>query len=176
MSDIYDGPATVRIGDDERTVRVRLAGHVDPIDGRYHWQGTVFDELPGGVKLPQQITRVGRRQPRAGAHRRAAAAGRLFGRRRRCPAVCRSDDLAVAGPVAVTLIAITSTTTATTPPATPEISSGSSPSSPQRNPAHNPAASTEKPLSPWNTPCALPWTPSATSDEIHALPTPSVHP
>lgn len=56
MSDIYDGPATVRIGSDERTARVRLAGHVDPIDGRYHWQGTVFDDLPGGVKLPQQIT------------------------------------------------------------------------------------------------------------------------
>ncbi|MGZ5397537.1 MAG: DUF4873 domain-containing protein, partial [Mycobacterium sp.] len=32
-----------------------LAGHVDPIDGRYHWQGTVFDELPTDVKLPQQI-------------------------------------------------------------------------------------------------------------------------
>ncbi|MFI5510374.1 DUF4873 domain-containing protein [Mycobacterium sp. NPDC051804] len=56
MSDIYDGPATVRIGDDERTVRVRLAGHVDPIDGRYHWQGTVFNELPYGTKLPQQVT------------------------------------------------------------------------------------------------------------------------
>ncbi len=56
MSDLYDGPATVRIGDDERTVRVRLAGHVDPIDGRYHWQGRVFDELPGDTRLPQQIT------------------------------------------------------------------------------------------------------------------------
>lgn len=56
MSDIYDGPATVRIGDDERTVRVRLAGHVDPIDGRYHWQGTVFDELPDDTKLPLQVT------------------------------------------------------------------------------------------------------------------------
>ena len=56
MSDIYDGPATVRLGDDERTVRVRLAGHVDPIDGRYHWQGTAFDELPGDMRLPQQIT------------------------------------------------------------------------------------------------------------------------
>ena len=56
MSDVYDGPATVRIGEDEHTVRVRLAGHVDPIDGRYHWQGTVFDHLPDAVKLPQQIT------------------------------------------------------------------------------------------------------------------------
>lgn len=56
MSDIYDGPATMRIGDDERTVRVRLAGHVDPIDGRYHWQGTAFDELPAETRLPQQVT------------------------------------------------------------------------------------------------------------------------
>ncbi|MGZ5378822.1 MAG: DUF4873 domain-containing protein [Mycobacterium sp.] len=56
MSDLYDGPATTRIGESESTVRVRLAGHVDPIDGRYHWQGTVFDELPTDVRLPQQIT------------------------------------------------------------------------------------------------------------------------
>ncbi|WP_006247094.1 DUF4873 domain-containing protein [Mycolicibacterium tusciae] len=56
MSDIYDGPATVHIGEYECTLRVRLAGHINPIDGRYHWQGTVFGELPGGVKPPQQIT------------------------------------------------------------------------------------------------------------------------
>jgi len=45
--DLYDGPATV----DGRDVRVRLAGHLDPIDGLYHWRGTVFeslDELPRG--------------------------------------------------------------------------------------------------------------------------------
>jgi hypothetical protein len=43
--DMYDGPATI----DGRAVRVRLAGHLDPIDGQYHWRGTVFesmDELP----------------------------------------------------------------------------------------------------------------------------------
>ena len=43
--DLYDGPATI----DGRDVRVRLAGHLDPIDGQYHWRGTVFetlDELP----------------------------------------------------------------------------------------------------------------------------------
>jgi hypothetical protein len=56
VSDVYDGPATVHIGEDERGVRVRLAGHVDPIDGRYHWQGPVFDELPAGTKLPQPVT------------------------------------------------------------------------------------------------------------------------
>ena len=44
--DIYDGPATLALADTYRQVRVRLAGHVDPIDGQYHWQGTVFDQLP----------------------------------------------------------------------------------------------------------------------------------
>lgn len=56
MSDLYDGQATVRIAEAERDVRVRLYGHVDPIDGRYHWQGTVFDELPDDTRLPMQIT------------------------------------------------------------------------------------------------------------------------
>jgi hypothetical protein len=66
VSDIYDGPATVRIGEDERTVRVRLAGRIDPIDGRYHWQGTVFDELLGDTRLPRQVTMsVGRHQAQA---------------------------------------------------------------------------------------------------------------
>jgi hypothetical protein len=55
MSNLYDGPATVKVGDVERTVRVRLYGHLDPIDGRYHWQGTVFDTLPGCTKLPQPV-------------------------------------------------------------------------------------------------------------------------
>ncbi len=44
--DIYDGPATLTLADTCRQVRVRLTGHVDPIDGQYHWQGTVFDQLP----------------------------------------------------------------------------------------------------------------------------------
>jgi hypothetical protein len=43
---VYDGPAAVHIGDDIHDVRVRLTGHLDPIDGRYHWQGMVFDTLP----------------------------------------------------------------------------------------------------------------------------------
>ena len=55
MSDIYDGPASIRDGDEERRVRVRLSGHLEPIDGRYHWQGTVFESLPDGAKLPQQV-------------------------------------------------------------------------------------------------------------------------
>lgn len=49
--EIYDGPATLTIGDDEHAVRVRLTGHLDPIDGKYHWQGTVFGTT---TELPRQ--------------------------------------------------------------------------------------------------------------------------
>lgn len=38
----YDGAATLEISGAEHPVRVRLAGRLDPIDGQYHWQGTVF--------------------------------------------------------------------------------------------------------------------------------------
>jgi uncharacterized protein DUF4873 len=39
---IYEGPATLTFGGGEHAVRVRLTGHLDPIDGKYHWQGTLF--------------------------------------------------------------------------------------------------------------------------------------
>ncbi|MEZ0363876.1 DUF4873 domain-containing protein [Mycobacterium sp. pUA109] len=45
--EVYDGPATLIHDGQEHPARVRLAGHVDPIDGQYHWQGTLFAELPG---------------------------------------------------------------------------------------------------------------------------------
>lgn len=45
--DTYDGAATLEIGGNRLPVRVRLIGHLDPIDGRYHWQGTVFDSPSG---------------------------------------------------------------------------------------------------------------------------------
>ena len=35
-------------------MRVRLSGRLDPIDGRYHWQGTVFDALPDIVLTRSQ--------------------------------------------------------------------------------------------------------------------------
>ncbi|MFZ0715873.1 DUF4873 domain-containing protein [Mycobacterium sp.] len=44
--EMYEGPATLTTGDTCAQVRVALAGHVEPIDGQYHWQGTVFDRLP----------------------------------------------------------------------------------------------------------------------------------
>ncbi|OBA83698.1 DUF4873 domain-containing protein [Mycobacterium sp. 1164966.3] len=45
----YDGDATLTIADAVHPVRVRLRGHLDPIDGRYHWQGTVFSSIPEGT-------------------------------------------------------------------------------------------------------------------------------
>jgi cation diffusion facilitator CzcD-associated flavoprotein CzcO len=48
--ELYDGPATVTLGGQDISTRVRLTGHLDAIDGRYHWQGTVFDELPGDAR------------------------------------------------------------------------------------------------------------------------------
>ena len=46
MTTVYDGAAVLTLDDEPREVRVRLTGHLNPIDGRYHWQGTVFDTLP----------------------------------------------------------------------------------------------------------------------------------
>ena len=44
--EMYEGPATLTTADTDVQVRVLLAGHIEPIDGQYHWQGTVFDRLP----------------------------------------------------------------------------------------------------------------------------------
>ncbi len=41
----YDGPATLTVADTSQQVQVRLAGHINPIDGQYHWQGTILDEM-----------------------------------------------------------------------------------------------------------------------------------
>jgi hypothetical protein len=64
--EVYDGPAVLRIGETDHTTRVRLAGHLDPIDGQYHWQGTVFDALPDDVlKQPKVSLTVGGRTVQA---------------------------------------------------------------------------------------------------------------
>ncbi|WP_253876089.1 DUF4873 domain-containing protein [Mycobacterium asiaticum] len=44
--DTYDGTATLEIDGTSQPVHVRLIGHLDPLDGNYHWQGTIFDALP----------------------------------------------------------------------------------------------------------------------------------
>jgi hypothetical protein len=110
VSDLYDGPATIRRGDTECTARVRLAGHLDPIDGRYHWRGTVFEELPADIKLPDQVTvSVGSQDAAARITERTPQGG-----------------YSVAGVGAPPFeIATAGTTTANTAPAIPETSSGS---------------------------------------------------
>jgi hypothetical protein len=35
---------------------VLLAGHIEPIDGQYHWQGTVFDRLPMELVRARTVT------------------------------------------------------------------------------------------------------------------------
>jgi hypothetical protein len=54
MSAVYDGAAGLRVHDVVHGVRVRLTGHLDPIDGRYHWRGMVFD-LTSEVRIPQTV-------------------------------------------------------------------------------------------------------------------------
>lgn len=55
----YDGPAILTIAGADHPVRVRLTGHLDPIDGHYHWQGTVF-----GSRLPSRLPDEALRQAR----------------------------------------------------------------------------------------------------------------
>jgi hypothetical protein len=73
--DVYDGPATIRIGDADHPVRVRLTGYVEPIDGRYHWQGTVFGTL-ADARLPQSVVlRIGARMSQARLSERTPQGG-----------------------------------------------------------------------------------------------------
>jgi hypothetical protein len=58
--DVYDGAATLQIVDREHPVRVRLTGHVSPIDGRYHWRGTIFDAPTAVTVGPVRLTIDGR--------------------------------------------------------------------------------------------------------------------
>jgi hypothetical protein len=74
--DVYDGRATVHIGDDGCDVRVRVTGHFDPLDGQYHWQGTILEPLPGTDKLPQPATvTIGNRSAAARITERTAQGG-----------------------------------------------------------------------------------------------------
>lgn len=46
---MYTGSASLVVGDARHAVRVNLKGTLNPFDGQYHWQGTVFD-APDHVK------------------------------------------------------------------------------------------------------------------------------
>ncbi|MBI3692152.1 MAG: DUF4873 domain-containing protein [Mycolicibacterium aromaticivorans] len=41
-SGVFDGEAELDVAGVRCPVRVRLAGHLNPIDGRYHWQGLAY--------------------------------------------------------------------------------------------------------------------------------------
>jgi cation diffusion facilitator CzcD-associated flavoprotein CzcO len=54
----YDGEATLTFAGRAHPVRVRLSGHLDPIDGHYHWQGTVFSSP--AQPLPDEVLKQAR--------------------------------------------------------------------------------------------------------------------
>jgi cation diffusion facilitator CzcD-associated flavoprotein CzcO len=54
--DTYDGPAVLTWAETYQPVRVRLSGRIDPIDGQYHWQGTVFDQLSDDLVRARAVT------------------------------------------------------------------------------------------------------------------------
>jgi hypothetical protein len=63
--DTFAGPATLTSADICQQVRVLLSGHMDPIDGQYHWQGTVFDPLPVDLRARTVTLTVGERSASA---------------------------------------------------------------------------------------------------------------
>jgi hypothetical protein len=56
--DLYRGAASVALGDDAVDVEARLAGHLDAIDGRYHWRGTIAGDLPDDVLQGQRLLTI----------------------------------------------------------------------------------------------------------------------
>lgn len=55
---VYDGTATLTLADGDIAVRARLSGHLDAIDGRYHWRGSIAGELPEDVLKGQRAVTV----------------------------------------------------------------------------------------------------------------------
>ncbi|WP_319431387.1 DUF4873 domain-containing protein [Mycobacterium sp. RTGN5] len=57
-SGVFDGDAELDAAGVCCSVRVRLAGHLSPIDGRYHWQGLIYgapEDLPAGKAAQLRI-------------------------------------------------------------------------------------------------------------------------
>ncbi|MQY31374.1 DUF4873 domain-containing protein [Nocardia aurantia] len=67
----YSGPAVLDVPGAEVPVRVTLSGHLDPIDGRFHWYGRITADP--GAELPDP----GRGQVTLILPDGSAAAGRL---------------------------------------------------------------------------------------------------
>ena len=56
VEEVYDGFAVLDTGGDDRRAHVRLTGHLDPIDGKFHWRGTVLDAPAAVTPGPVRIT------------------------------------------------------------------------------------------------------------------------
>jgi hypothetical protein len=59
--DGYTGAATLRVGETSLTVRTKLRGHFQPIDGYYHWYGRIaandeLSDLLGGKKVDAELS------------------------------------------------------------------------------------------------------------------------
>jgi hypothetical protein len=52
--DLYDGPAVLGLPGGDVEVRARLCGHLEAIDGQYHWRGTVAGGLPADLLKGQR--------------------------------------------------------------------------------------------------------------------------
>jgi hypothetical protein len=56
-SGVFDGAAELDVAGVRCDVRVRLAGHLSPIDGRYHWQGLAYGAPEGlAAGIQAQLT------------------------------------------------------------------------------------------------------------------------
>jgi len=60
-SDGYQGTAVLEVGRSRFDVQVRLRGHFQPIDGRYHWYGRIdahegLDEMLGSARASGELT------------------------------------------------------------------------------------------------------------------------
>jgi hypothetical protein len=70
--DGYRGPAHVELGDEVVDVAVTLAGHLEPLDGRYHWYGRITQH-----DAVDAAKRSGRTMVTVAIGDRAPAEGRL---------------------------------------------------------------------------------------------------
>ncbi len=176
VDDVYDGRATILVGDDERRVRVRLSGRLDPHRRPIPLAGNDFRcAVRRAEKLPKPVTLTIGNRLRAVPDHRTNTAGQVLGRRCRDAALrprrCRSRR---AEPVARRDNEKHDREHRSND-AGDRAAAGCRPP-PRANRPTAPASKIAKPLAPWKTPCALACRSGPTSDEIHALPTPSVHP
>jgi hypothetical protein len=63
--DGYEGPAQLITADGELDVTVKLAGHFDPISGKYRWYGRVAASPEVAALVAGGVREVGLRTPHA---------------------------------------------------------------------------------------------------------------